>query len=52
MKLYELTLNMNPRPNALVKGQISPLKDDSNYLVKLFINKKLIGITPFHYEIW
>jgi hypothetical protein len=52
IKLYELTLNLNPKPNALVKGQIAPLKDDNNYLVKLFINKKLIGITQFHYEIW
>ncbi len=44
-------LELDPTPGAIVNGQLSALVNNKDYFVKLFFDKKLIGVTKFHYEI-
>lgn len=47
----EVTLTLNPKSGAMVKGQLKPLENDKNYFIKVFFEKKLVGVTEFHYLI-
>lgn len=44
-----ITFTVKPQLHANPK---TSLKGDSNYYVKLYVDKKLIGFTEFHYEVW
>jgi len=46
-----ITVGLDPKPGAMVKGQLLPLKDNNDYYIKLFVEKKLIGVTKFHYDL-
>ena len=45
------TLSLDPKPGAMVSGQIFPLEDDKDYYIQLYFEKKLLGITTFHYDV-
>lgn len=51
LKSQIITLELNPKPGALVKGQINPLKKDNIYFIKIYFEKNLIGISEFDYRI-
>lgn len=51
VKRLLLVLTLDPKPGAMAPGQLMPLKDNMDYYVKLFIEKKLVGVTNFSYEI-
>jgi hypothetical protein len=42
-------LGLDPRQGAMIKGQINPLKINNDYYIKLIVEKKLLGLTKFHY---
>ncbi|CAM2766828.1 hypothetical protein [Legionella worsleiensis] len=50
IKGYTQTLGMDPKPGAMVKDQIVPLKD-GDYYINLYFENQLIGITKFHYSV-
>lgn len=43
------TLGLEPKPGAIIKGQFMPLESDKDYYIKLYVEKKLIGLSKFHY---
>ena len=45
------TLGLDPKPGALVAGQLFPLESGHDYFIQLYFEKKLIGVTKFHYVI-
>jgi hypothetical protein len=51
VKGYEQTLGLDPKPGAMVKGQLIPLESGHAYFIKLFVENKLIGLTRFKYEV-
>ena len=42
---------LDPKLGVMVKGQLIPLQDDNDYLIKLYIEKKLVGISRFTYQV-
>lgn len=50
IKGYTQTLGMDPKIGAMVEGQIAPLRN-GDYFIKLYFEKKLIGITKFNYYV-
>jgi hypothetical protein len=44
-----ITVGLDPKPNAMVQGQLLRLQNNTDYYIKLFIEKKLIGVTKFTY---
>lgn len=44
-----ITLMLDPKPGVMVKGQLRPLENDKEYFIKVYFEKKLIGITQFRY---
>lgn len=42
-------LGLDPKPGAMIKGQHIPLANNNYYYIKLYVEKKLIGITKFQY---
>ena len=46
-----ITVTLDPKPGAMAPGQLIPLKNHTDYYIKLFVEKKLIGITKFNYGI-
>lgn len=44
-------LGLDPKPGAMVEGQLIPLKNNSDYFIRLYVEKNLIGVTKFHYVI-
>ncbi len=44
-------LQLDTKPGAMVKGQLIPLKDDNDYFIKLYIEKKLVGVSNFTYQV-
>lgn len=49
MKEAIITFTMNPKTGGMVPGQTNVLKDHQDYYMKLYFDKKLIGITEFRY---
>ena len=45
------TLGLNPKPGAMVRDQVLPLEDGKDYYIKFYFEKKLLGITKFHYDV-
>ena len=43
------TVGLDSKSGAMVSGQLIPLKNGNNYFIKLFVEKKLIGVTKFNY---
>lgn len=52
IKLYELNFHLSPQPTYLAQGQLKSLKDNNSYVVRLYIDDKLIGSSQFKYEKW
>lgn len=46
-----ITVTLDPKQGAMVPGQLIPLKNQTDYYIELFVEKKLIGITKFNYAI-
>ena len=46
-----ITVGLDPKPGAMVQGQLLALENNTDYYIKLFIEKKLIGITKFTYNL-
>jgi hypothetical protein len=44
-------LGLDPKPGAMIKGQINPLVNNNVYYIKLYVENKLLGLTKFHYLI-
>lgn len=51
MKKTLLIVTLDPKVGAMAPGQLTVLKAHNNYFIKLYIEKKLIGVTNFSYEI-
>ncbi len=51
IKNQDQMLLLDPKPGAMVKGQLMPLKDGNSYYIKLYIDKKLSGVSKFTYRI-
>lgn len=51
IKGYEQTLGLDPKPGAMIKGQLIPLESGHDYFIKLFVENKLVGLTKFNYEV-
>lgn len=47
----EITMVLDPRLGAMVRGQRMPLKHDMDYFVRLYVDGKLIGLTSFQYVV-
>lgn len=45
------SLTLDPKVGAMVPSQLIPLKNHTDYYIKLFVEKQLIGISDFTYEI-
>lgn len=43
------TLGLDPKPGAMVEGQLIPLESGNDYFIELSFDNKLVGITRFHY---
>ncbi|MCL9685787.1 hypothetical protein [Legionella maioricensis] len=51
VKNQEQMLWLDPTPGAIVKGQRLPLKSDNDYFIELYIEKKLVGVSRFTYQV-
>ncbi len=45
-----ITMKLDTKSNASIKGQLLPLELAKTYFIKLYFEKKLIGITSFIYQ--
>lgn len=48
--LEPITLVLDPKKDILVKGQLIKLENNTRYFIKLYFEKKLIGITEFRMQ--
>ena len=46
-----VSLTLNPTPDFLVEDQRIVLQNKKDYFVKFYVEKELVGISRFHYQI-
>lgn len=51
LKNQDQIFKLNTKLGAMVEGQVTPLKDGNMYFIKLYIEKKLMGVSMFSYHV-